>query len=413
MTCRKRLLRLLVQLAFFSAACVLLWPPHSLESAPKFVAQASPFEAICSSVALKSVSAGMLIGWVIAIVALSQRRFFCRYICPTGLLLEGASHVGFKKATWWHRCPPLGQYIALLTLIGAVVGYPLLLWMDPLAIFSSSFALRNAANMTSGVLAGLLLSVLLALSVTSGPVWCARLCPLGGTQDLLAAAGSWFKNGLRTRGTPPAGDHEIVREEVRFARRALLFAVAGLGFGMWGKKAGAARGENAPLRPPGACGEDQFAGLCERCGGCVRVCPSKIIYPYTGLAGISGLLTPSIRYEKQYCLEDCSACTQVCPSGALERMDLGHKRRYIIGEALVDGELCLLVLGKKDCDACMRACPFDAVRIHWDEDRYLAYPLVDPNRCNGCGACEVACPTGESKAIRVWRRTDLRFTIED
>lgn len=97
---------------------------------------------------------------------------------------------------------------------------------------------------------------------------------------------------------------------------------------------------------------------------------------------------------------------QVCPSGALQRLTLEQKSRHVIGEALVDGSLCLLAMGEKDCDACERACPFDAVHTQWDEDRYIAYPVVKTDKCNGCGACEVACPTAKFKAIRVWRRVD-------
>jgi ferredoxin len=115
------------------------------------------------------------------------------------------------------------------------------------------------------------------------------------------------------------------------------------------------------------------------------------------------LLAPIIRFEKKYCLEDCNACTQVCPSGALQSLDLKLKQKYIIGEALVDASICLLALGVKDCDACVRSCPFDAVRIHWDEDQYVAYPVVDSRKCNGCGACVVVCPTESIKAIRIWK----------
>jgi ferredoxin-type protein NapG len=51
----------------------------------------------------------------------------------------------------------------------------------------------------------------------------------------------------------------------------------------------------------------------------------------------------------------------------------------------------------------MRACPFDAVRIYWDEERYVAYPVVDAGKCNGCGACEVVCPADGIKAIEIRR----------
>jgi len=123
-----------------------------------------------------------------------------------------------------------------------------------------------------------------------------------------------------------------------------------------------------------------------------------------GQAGIWGFLAPVISFEKKYCREDCVECTKVCPSGALQRLNPDEKRSYIIGEALVDGSRCFVTLAQKDCDACAAACPFGAIRIHWDDDLYAAYPLIDINRCNGCGACEAVCPVEGYKAIRVWKQ---------
>ena len=82
-------------------------------------------------------------------------------------------------------------------------------------------------------------------------------------------------------------------------------------------------------------------------------------------------------------------------------LPLQQKNKYIIGEALVDTNVCLTSLGKKECDACELACPYDAVKITWDEEQYNANPIVN-DKCIGCGACEVVCPTTPVKAIRVW-----------
>jgi ferredoxin-type protein NapF len=385
----------LVQTICFAAAGLLLWPPTFWKSASKYVVQLSPFAAICDAIALRSISIGLGAGLVFAAIATFYRRWFCKYACPVGLLLDGVSKIGLNKSGWWARCPPLGRHVAILTVAGAVVGYPLLLWMDPLAVFSSSFAIRTSGNVLSAILAVLGLAILIALSFTSGTVWCARLCPLGGTLDLLASTKKWLEAGRKNAPAPAIE-----------GRRSFILAVAGLAIAVLARRLGAARRENAPLRPPGARTESIFNGLCLRCGNCVRSCPAKIIRADVGRAGAAGLLAPIIRYEKAYCLEDCTACTQVCPSGAIQVLELREKQRYVIGEALMDGSLCVLALGQRDCDACVRACPFDAVRIHWDEEQYIAYPIVDWKKCNGCGACQVACPTYGAKAIQVWKKID-------
>jgi MauM/NapG family ferredoxin protein len=381
----KRPQRLYFRLGFFAAAILLLW------GKPKLLVQSSAFVAICSPIASRSIAAGIGIGLAIAAIALLRPRWFCRYACPMGLLLEGLSKIGLKRTAWWSRYPQLGQYAALITLAGATVGYPVLLWMDPLSIFSSILAVRIADDILSGVLAG----ILILLSLTSGTAWCSRLCPLGGAQELLSSVRLHFRKGEIASNT----------QEIP-ARRAFLSLAAGAGLGFWAGRIRAAEPDGSLLRPPGAVAEKRFPGICVRCGNCVRACPSKIIHPDVGDARLAGLLAPKVRYEKNYCLEDCIKCIQACPTGALQILNLDQKRAYVIGEALVDASLCLLALGEKDCDACMRSCPFEAVQIYWDEDRYIAYPIVDSKKCNGCGACEVACPTDSIKAIRVWKSTN-------
>jgi len=398
MTFLRRVPRRLIQLTCFVGAVVLVWPLVPWAIAPRVFVQASPFVALSSAIAARSIGVGAVLALIVAVASSFRKRWFCLYVCPTGFLLENASRTGLRKIRWWSKCPPVGRYFAILTLVSAMAGYPVLLWMDPLCIFSSPFAVNKATNAVSVILVSLGLGTLVAATFVFGMLWCVRICPLSGLQDLLFFA----RKALWTRLTASAPS-----EKFRVARRAFFAGAAGALLGLWARRVGAARYRTSDtlLRPPGAVPEDRFTGLCIRCNNCVHACPSKIIRPDSGHeAGLAGFLAPIIRYDTdyKYCLETCNACTQVCPTGALTPLDLQRKNKYIIGEALVDNNICLVPLGKKECDACERSCPYQAIKITWDEEQYIAYPVIDPNKCNGCGACQVVCPTTPTKAIRVW-----------
>jgi ferredoxin-type protein NapG len=85
-------------------------------------------------------------------------------------------------------------------------------------------------------------------------------------------------------------------------------------------------------------------------------------------------------------------------------MNLEQKNKYVIGKASVDTSLCLW--GFTDCNTCIHTCPYEAIEVRWYEEEYESFPGVDPLKCNGCGACEAVCPTGDLKAIKVWKRND-------
>jgi ferredoxin-type protein NapF len=397
MTFLRRVPRRAIQLTCFVGAVVLVWPVLPWTIAPRTFVQASPFVVLASSIATRSIGLGVVFALVVAVVSSFKKRWFCLYLCPTGFLLENASHVGLRRSSLWSKVPPVGRYVALLTLAGAVAGYPVLLWMDPLCIFSSPFALNKATTAFSVFLVCLGLGVLVGATLIFGMLWCVRICPLSGLQDMLFFA----RKAMWSKFKATAAPRPFV-----VARRVLFAGAGGALLAVLARRVGAVRYRKSDtlLRPPGAVPEDRFAGLCIRCNNCVHACPSKIIHPDTGHeGGLAGFAAPVIKFDAdyKYCLETCNACTQVCPTGALAPLGLDAKNKYVIGEALVDNNVCLTALGKKECDVCEQACPYDAVKIIWEEQQYNAYPEVN-DKCTGCGACEVVCPTIPGKAIRVW-----------
>lgn len=392
-----------MRLGCFLLATLLLLPfPFWIDSSRIFV-QASSFITICTILAGGAIWMGAILGLVFAVISLVRKRWFCSYICPVGLLLDTVSGVKFPVRIWWRRFPPIGKYVVLLTAAGAILGYPLFLWMDPLAFLNNAFSVYNATDFVSAIISLSGIVILLLLTLTSGDFWCARLCPLGATQDLLENIGSFCRNFRKINRTKSPAKAEP-GNAFSATRRMFIAVAAGLGCSLVAQKIGQARSDNPPLRPPGAIKEDEFTGLCMRCGNCIRTCPSRIIHADTGQSGVLGFLSPVVRYETNYCNEECNACTTVCPSGALQNMNLEQKNRYVIGKASVDTALCLW--GVSECHACVGSCPYEAIKVRWDAEAYESFPGVDPAKCNGCGACEAVCPTGDLKAVKVRKKND-------
>ena len=387
---RRGTARWLVRTACLAAAVAALWPVPGWPRLPVLVPSLSPLVAVASSLAVRAIPATAVLGLIVGAIALVRRRWFCRWVCPTGLCADCAGRIGRRTnsrgGTRWRWSP--GQWIALATLAGAAAGYPLFAWLDPLAMFSGLFTLTGPARW--GAL-GVPAIVLLSLFIPG--LWCSRLCPLGAMQDLLSlAARNLAHQGRR------ADDAAAAEPRGRLTRRVVLSTAIGA---VWAATARALHAAGpGPLRPPGARDERSFTGLCIRCGNCARVCPAGIIAPDAGGLGLAGLLTPVVRFQEAYCLKDCTRCMDVCPSGALRRLSVQQKLASPIGLPRVDMNVCLLG-DDHECGVCRNECPYEAISLQFNEADYAVVPRIDSQRCSGCGACETACPTAPVKAIVV------------
>ncbi|MBR5907185.1 MAG: 4Fe-4S binding protein [Bacteroidales bacterium] len=158
---------------------------------------------------------------------------------------------------------------------------------------------------------------------------------------------------------------------------------------------------NTEIVPPGAVGIKHFTQHCTACQLCVSVCPNKVLRPSSDLMT---LMQPRSSYERGYCRPECTKCSEVCPAGAIKKIDLAQKSSIQIGHAVWDGSLCLPMVDGTHCGNCARHCPTGAielVEVDPTDENSPQFPVVNEDKCIGCGACEYVCPVRPISAIYV------------
>jgi len=427
----------MVRWACLLAAFVLVYPLVPMCGGPVIVPALSPFSAI--GMILVSWSAGWmsLLALPILIAAILRRRVFCRWCCPVGLLCDCAAlgRRGRRALRW---VPRLGPMVVWGTLGGAAFGLPVLLSIDPLAIFSAAVGHSKGWWFSGGLL------VVVGASLLIPGIWCFRVCPLGALQDVVTSVSLFFRrhfarydrqfeatreqlerkleledqsstfvlaevlaasdtateaalageasgpnDASETQGAdqPKTVDSALQRgAAVTFSSRATRRTILSATFSLVAFAAGAWLGKNwstlrrpkatATLRPPGVRDLKSLLGLCIRCGNCVAACPSRIIDAHIDFLHPLELGTPEIRFGRR-------------PVHALE------PRR----------SAC-----RPDCTECGDVCPSGAIPPMDPEkklDAKIGVATVDVERCllwNGeCPKwCQQACPYGAIKVTIVY-----------
>lgn len=68
------------------------------------------------------------------------------------------------------------------------------------------------------------------------------------------------------------------------------------------------------------------------------------------------------------------------------------------------------------CSACVYSCPFGAITMEQDREGFR-YPVVDEEKCTGCGKCRKICPSicpkdmsnaPEPESYAVWAEDNVR-----
>ena len=156
-----------------------------------------------------------------------------------------------------------------------------------------------------------------------------------------------------------------------------------------------------PIVPAGAGSLNRFRTRCTGCQLCVSQCPNDVLRPSTDLLH---LMQPEMSYERGFCRPECTACSDVCPTGAIMKITKEEKTSIVKGRAVVISKNCIVNSNGISCGNCARHCPAEAivmVPLPGDTTGRLLIPSVNESKCIGCGACEYLCPARPTSAIYV------------
>lgn len=138
-----------------------------------------------------------------------------------------------------------------------------------------------------------------------------------------------------------------------------------------------------PLRPPWAVAEEEFQERCTRCGDCIRVCAasgSHLLQPGEGGFPVA-VFNPA---ACTFCTDCLTACTAT-GSSALQAQEPPWRLQLVIGEDCLPKQQVV-------CRTCAEMCDAGAIRFP-PRLGGVAEPVVDADRCTGCGDCLSPCPT--------------------
>ena len=395
----------------------------------------------------------------VLLLTLLLGRVYCSVICPLGILQDSFSWLGGKirknrfhytRSLIWLRLATLVLFVALMLLgLGGIA-----LLVAPYSAFGRIAATVfhwNGFNITTTVAIVTFVAVGL-LSLRWGRLWCNTFCPVGTVLGFVARF-SLLKPVIATSkcngcqrcarnckaqcidperhaidysrcvacmdclSNCKQGAIQYKRRETRDVRRELdnsrrkfivgtAAVAATLTVEAQEKKidGGLAVLEDkqlperqVPLKPFGAKSLRNFSSRCTGCQLCVGKCSEKVLRPSTKLAT---MMQPEMAFDLGYCRPDCTACSRVCPTGAIQPITPAEKSAISIGHAVTVPANCLLGQGVT-CNACSRHCPAAAISLVTDAATGHAMVAVNEQRCLGCGACEHYCPVRPFSAIYV------------
>lgn len=357
-----------------------------------------------------------LVFLVVLLSAAIIGRFFCAWLCPLGVLQSVANALTHPKSHVRRVCTRLPETKAqrivrwsIFALAAALiaVGLGTLGWaITPYAILGKALV---------GFVPGVVLAavVLVLAAVGSGRIWCNWVCPMGTLFNVLAQKARFphkinLKEGCgncrkcfavqkpvaKTKAAATSGG--VTRRETLsgiglFAAAELAEKTVDGGYAPVSLPGVPKR--SAEVLPPGAVDRVYFDRICVGCEACVAACPEKCLVPSLSLRTFG---QPKMDFRRGHCRLACpQKCAAACPAGALRIRDHVARRDLHMGQAIWKKDLCLRTTKGEPCTACSRNCPVKAIEI------VEGFPVVDREKCIGCGDCEHVCPARPMPAMSV------------
>ena len=156
-----------------------------------------------------------------------------------------------------------------------------------------------------------------------------------------------------------------------------------------------------PISPPGSLSARHMQRHCTACQLCVSACPNHVLRPSSDPIR---LMQPELSFERGFCRPECTACSQVCPTNAIQTIQPEDKTAIHIGHAVWIADNCIPVSNGDTCGLCARQCPAGAIQMvaySSRDSKPVQVPAIDNERCIGCGKCEYLCPAQPFSAIYV------------
>ncbi len=152
------------------------------------------------------------------------------------------------------------------------------------------------------------------------------------------------------------------------------------------------------ITPPGSLGARYLKKHCTACQLCVSACPNGVLRPSSKF---DNFMQPEMSFVRGYCRPECVECGKVCPSNAIRPFDEAEKTSIKIGSAKWIEKNCIVTTKGDPCNRCNLSCPTKAIsKIKIDKYEH-PIPVIDIEKCIGCGACENLCPARPYSAIYV------------